>query len=374
MGEPLLLLQAASSYRGDLEDRRTAILVVGLNDHRGFLEEFLRWVGVHEPYQGARVRTQQIYRIDDAQKRVRVDMVVRLLTGEGATGTLVFIECKFNPATRMITLTGFPQSRGLTSSTALQQEAVAPSAGWSRSSLTATSTIRLDPCRRSTSTCSAGVKSPSWRAAPAGRAGGKSSRATRAQPRRNASCWRSGAYLKGDVAGALEDDDLVAIGRTDQAWNRVWALLERVSEILGWDAVYSDWTTLEGTTTVNYISAAPPDDSWLAGADDGWLYVAITNNEWDSVAAVGEPQIYAGWGVAPDREQLESLAQSPWPDMLRRAGLVPIFDRDGAYAFVRRDLRDFVTPASTISAQAQSIVDWARTAVDTALRAPQPEV
>lgn len=373
MGEPRLLLQAASSYRGDLEDRRTEILVVGLNDHRGFLEEFLRWVGVHEPYQGARVRTQQIYRIDDAQKRVRVDMVVRLLTGEGATGTLVFIECKFNPD-EDDHAHWFPPEQGPDQLTALQQEA----GGAERRLVAIVSDCDLvNPARPVPKEYEHVL---GWReiAELAGRAGGPSGwqelardpSATAAQ-RILLEIW---AYLKGDVVGALEDDDLVAIGRTDQAWNRVWAVLERVSEILGWDAVYSDWTTLEGTTTVNYISAAPPDDSWLARADDGWLYVAITNNEWDSVAAVGEPQIYAGWGVAPDREQLESLAQSPWPDMLRRAGLVPIFDRDGAYAFVRRDLRDFVTPASTISAQAQSIVEWARTAVDTALRAPQPEV
>ena len=85
------------------------------------------------------------------------------------------------------------------------------------------------------------------------------------------------AYLKGDVVGALEDEDLVAIGRADQAWNRVYAVLERVTESLGWDAVDDDWTTLEGTTSVNYIGTDPPDDSWLDRADGGWLYVVITN-------------------------------------------------------------------------------------------------
>lgn len=373
MGEPLLLLQAASRYRGDLEDRRTEILVVGLNDHRGFLEEFLRRAGVHRPWQGAKVRTQQIYRIGDAQKRVRVDVVIRLLTEDGATDTLVFIECKFNPD-EDDHAHWFPPEQGPDQLTALWQE----TAGAERRLVAIVSDCDLENPARPVPKEYEHVLG--WReiAELAGRAGGPGGwqelardPSAHAKQRVLLEIW---AYLKGDVVGALEDEDLVAIGHADQAWNRVYAVLERVSEILGWHAVDDEWTTLEGTTSVNYIGTEPPDDSWLDPADGGWLYVVITNNEWDSAAAVGEPQIYAGWGVGLDREQLDGLAKSDWPSMVRRAGLVPIFDRDGAYAFARRDLKDFVTPASTISGQARSIVEWARPAVETALRGPEPEL
>jgi len=371
MGSPLLLVEAASRYRGDLEDRRTELLAVALDEHAEFRDQLLRRLGVTDSYERAEVTTQRTYRVGSDRIRVRIDLVIRLMGSNGHQEALVFIENKFNPEASP-SARWFDDDQAQNQHAALQQEA-----GDASHRLAAiVSNCDLGHPRRWIPHEYGDALG--WRevAELAGLAGGPIGWQVLArEPTAPASqrvlleVW---AYLKGDAVGALEDDDLAALGRTALAWERVVALLSRVSEVLGWeDEVYDEWET-QAETGIVYIAGEAPAESWVATCEEGRLYVAITDGLWDDEAPVGEPQIYAGWGVVADRDARTVLASSSWPALVEGAGLVPIFDREGVYAFGRRDLKEFVRPGSTLSEQVSGSVEWIQAMLPTTLQAPEP--
>ena len=371
MGEPLLLIEAASRYRGDLEDRRTELLAVALNEHAAFRDELLRRFDVGATYRTAQIATQRTYRVNDGRDRVRIDLEIRLRDETGHQQAVVFIENKFNPD-ESPRARWFDENQPRNERAALEQEA-----GIAAERLAAiVSDCDLDNPRRQVP---AEYGRPlGWRevAEVAGIAGGQPgwqnlARET-AAPASQRVLLEFWAYLKGDTVGALEDEDLFVLGRSARAWERVEGLLTRLSESLGWDEeVLDDWES-EAATLISYIGGEPPPGTWLAQRQDGMLYVAITEGIWNDENPVGEPQIYAGWGIAAGREDRYATANSGWPASLEQAGLTALFDREGVYAFGRRNLKDLVTAGSTLSEQTRLVMPWVEETLSSTLKIAEP--
>ncbi len=179
-------------------------------------------------------------------------------------------------------------------------------------------------------------------------------------------------YLKGDTVGALDEDDLFVLGQTARAEDRIDALLERAAEELEWDEeVANDWLTA-GEAPIQYICGDAPEDTWLAKRRDGSLYALVTGAEWNDEAPTGEPQLYAGWGFSAKHEERDAIAKSDWPTTVSDAGLIPVFDPDGVYAFSRRGLRDIVESGSSLSTQVNLVVTWTQEVVTAALALEEP--
>jgi hypothetical protein len=93
MGEPLLLLEAASAYRGDLEDRLTELLCTALSEHDGFCRELLARIGVRSEFLRSEVLTQQSF----SEGPARLDLVIRSYDVTNRPLAVVFVESKYTP-------------------------------------------------------------------------------------------------------------------------------------------------------------------------------------------------------------------------------------------------------------------------------------
>lgn len=93
VGEPLLLLEAASRYQGDLEDRLTEMFAVALDAHDAFCRILVKEAGVKTDAAVFEVRTQQGF---DGQPRL-VDLVIRCRDEAGLVLATIFVENKYNP-------------------------------------------------------------------------------------------------------------------------------------------------------------------------------------------------------------------------------------------------------------------------------------
>jgi hypothetical protein len=364
VGDPLLLLEAASSYRGDLEDRLTELFATALSEHDGFCRELLEHIGVRDVLARFDVKTQQSFPDGPA----RVDLVIRGSDDASTPTAVVFIESKYNPRK-------LPSSYWFRDDQARQQAtALAGEPGEDRHLVA----IASDPDLLRRLIPDQYVPRIGWRgiAELANRAGGPDG--WQADARRPTASvaqrvllefW---TYLKGDTVGALEESDLDVLGQIVRAEDRVTALLERAAEELEWDEeVADDWIT-PGEAPIHYIGGEVPTHSWVAKRRDGSLYALVTGAEWNDESPAGEPQLYAGWGFSAKREERDAIATSPWPTTVTEAGLIALFEPDGIYVFSQRALSEIVERAGTLSAQASLLVSWAQEVVATALALPEP--
>jgi hypothetical protein len=370
LGAPLLLLEAASRYRGDLEDRRTELLAVAFNEHTDFQGRLLERLGATDSHTAAEVTTQETVR--GSKGTSRIDVLIRLSNEIGGSAGCVFIEVKFNPDNR-------PDAWWFTPGQASAQRAALDetSRHGSNRLVAIVSDCDLNNPRRPVPDEYDDVIG--WReiAELAGESGGPTGWQSLARESTALASQRVllevWSYLKGDAVGALEDEDVAALARSGVAWDRVDALLRRLSEDLSWDGqVYTDWEIPDGPDVV-YISGAPAPNSWLAEREDGWLYVALTDGLWESESPITEPQLYAGWGLPADAAARASLADSRWPSDVEQTGRVPVFDSEGVYVFGHQELRTFVHRRSTLTAQVGPILGWVRATIEATLAAPQPK-
>jgi hypothetical protein len=366
MGEPLLLLEAASRYRGDLEDRLTELFAVALSEHEGFCREVLTHVGVRAVPPKIRIRTQETF----SEGPARVDVVIRGSSDSDDPLVVVFFENKYNPR-KLTNSYWFDRVQAKNQAQALRSQPEPDK------HLVAVASDR-DLHRRRPEIPPQYGQSIGWNqiADLAHRAGGPigwqtdARRPSAAVPQRILlEFW---AYLKGDTVGALDEDDISVLGQIPRVENRVTRLLERVADELDWDeGVDVDWST-EGDAPIFYIAAEAPAGSWVSKKDNGARYALVAGAEWSDTGPVGQPQLYAGCGFTVKRDERHSVQKSPWPALVQKAGLFPVFDSDGIYVFARRPLSEIVHPRATLSAQVAHVAEWIQNSVDAALAAPCP--
>jgi hypothetical protein len=286
VGEPLLLLEAASTYRGDLEDRLTELLCTALAEHEAFWNELLTRLGVSERVVRSSVLTQQSF----PEGPARVDLVIRAYDDADRPVAVIFIENKYNPR-KLPSRYWFTDDQAGRQANALASQ---PAADHHLVAIASDFDLRRLPVP-------AEYKHQlGWRdiAELANRSGGSQGWQTNA--RQSSTCvpqrvllefW---TYLKGDTVGALTDDDLEALGQIVRAEDRVTSLLEQVADLLKWDDdVSDDWIT-SGKSPASYVAQEAPEGNWLADRRDGAFYVAIANAEWNDTSQYGQPHVYAG--------------------------------------------------------------------------------
>ena len=203
MGDPLLLVVAASRYRGDLEDRLTEIFATALSEHEGFCRELLEHLDLVAP-DGLEVKTQQSFRAGPA----RIDLVIRGYDRSGGPTVVVFIESKYNPR-KLADSYWFDDDQARRELRALESQPA------SERRLVA---LASDRDLRKRLVPDAYEYRLGWReiADLADRAGGtvgwqsQARRSSESVPQRVLlEFW---TYLKGDTVGALNEDDLFVLG------------------------------------------------------------------------------------------------------------------------------------------------------------------
>lgn len=364
MGDPLLLLEAASSYRGDQEDRLTEVFATALSEHGALCSELLTRIGILLSCARYEVKTQQFF--PDAP--ARVDLVIRGYDAAGTATVVVFIESKYNPR-KLPNSYWFNDDQAHRQAVALQGQlgqehrlvAIASDLDLRRRPVPRQYEPRLG-WREIAELANLAGGGDGWQA--------DARRATASVPQRVLlEFW---TYLKGDTVGALNEDDLFVLGQTVRAEQRVEALLERVAEELEWDeTVENDWITA-GEAPIQYVGADPPPDSWLATRRDGSMYALVAGAEWNDQSPAGEPQLYAGCGFSAKREERDAIARSDWPATVEKAQLIALLEPDGIYLLARRPLGDIVAGASSLSAQSSLVATWVREMTAIALGVPAP--
>ena len=363
MGDPLLLLEAASRYRGDLEDRLTEIFATTLSEHEGFCHQLLLHLGVITP-ERLEVKTQQSFRDGPA----RIDLVIRGYDRTGWPTAVVFIESKYNPR-KLVDSYWFDddqagrQARALGSQPAAERRLVA---------------LASDHDLRKRPVPAAYEYRLGWREIGdlANRAGGMDGWQVETRRSNESVAQRVllefWSYLKGDAVGALNEDDLFVLGGTVRAEDRVTTLLEHAAEDLGWDdEVSDDWVTA-GEAPIQYVTGDAPPETWVAGRRDGLVYALVSGAEWTDESPEGRPHVYAGCGFSAKREERDSVAKSDWPSSLATQGLLAIFDPDGIYVFGARPLSEIVEQANTLSGQVGLLVTWIQEIVESVLSISGP--
>jgi hypothetical protein len=364
VGDPLLLLEAASSYRGDLEDRLTEVLATALSEHDGFCRALLARVGVLSRPTRLEVKTQESFPDGPA----RIDVVIRGYSALNTPTVVVFIENKYNPRK-------LPSPYWFDDDQAGRQVAALSHQPGEEHRLVA---IASDIDLRRYDVPDEYAPQIGWReiadlANAAGGADGWQLQARRAdEPASQRVLVEFWAYLKGDTVGALDEDDLFVLGQTVRAEDRVEALLERAAEQLEWDATVDDEWFTAGGAPIQYINGDAPEDSWLSTRRDGSVYALVSGGAWTDGSPVGEPQLYAGLGFSAKREERDAVAKSVWTTSVAATGLVALFESDGIYVFSQRALREIVESASSLSAQVNLVVTWVAAVVATALALPEP--
>lgn len=364
VGEPLLLLEAASAYRGDLEDRLTELLGTALAEHEGFRNELLSHVGVRPPFAQSSVLTQQSF----PEGPARVDLVIRTYDDAGRPVAVIFVENKYNPRK-------LANPYWFTDEQARRQASVLASQSAAEHRLVAIASdfdLRRLPVpdeyehklgwRRIAELADASGGGHGWQTS--------ARRPTTSVPQRVLlEFW---TYLKGDTVGALSDDDLETLGQIVRAESRVKALLEQVADLLGWEdaKVYDDWLTA-GESPIHYIACEARKEHWLDRRTDGGVYVLVANAEWNDTSQYGQPHVYAGVGFSAEREECVALTESTWRAEVQQAG-AEIFDTDGIYALAGKPLAEVVAEGQTLSGQAGALADWARSTIDSIETLPAP--
>lgn len=364
MGQPLLLLEAASAYQGDLEDRLTEVLATALSEHAGFCRTFVSHIGVAAEFVRCTVRTQESFSVGPA----RLDLVIRAFGASDEEVAVLFVENKYNPHK-------LPDPYWFTEDQACRQRAALASQTAGERHLVAIASDR--DLRRPIPPEYA--RTLGWRAVAelANISGGEGGwQALARQPSAPASqrilleFW---AYLKGDTVGAIDNDDLETLGRIVRAEDRVSALLEHVAEALSWDEtdVAEDWVT-GGESPIQYISRGAGEDSWLGERMGGSQYVLIANAEWHDTSPAGQPHLYAGGGFFAKREERSTLAQTDWAKEVQSAGMNVFMDADGVYMLAGQPLAEVLATADTLSGQARRVASWAQDALSMLESLPKP--
>jgi hypothetical protein len=367
MGEPRLLLEAASSYRGDQEDRLTELLAVALHEHSGFCRAMLAECGVNWESTHVDVSTQQTIRAGPA----RIDLVIRASDAASDRSAVVFIESKYNPDRRSDAYwfddrQASRQAVALSAQPEAEQHLVAiasehdhtrgvpslyqrPVLGWA---------AMAELVYRSGG-------SPGWEIEARGPA-------TPVSQRILLEFW---TYLKGDAVGAIDNEDLLALGLIVRAQERIEVLLQGVADALDWETSFGEadsWET-PGENPIVYIIGTPDPDSWPASRKGmGALYALVSFGEWNDTGPIGEPQLYAGCGFDAKREERNLLASSDWPAQIEAQGLRFVTDSDGVYVFDRRPMAEIVAGANSLSAQISLATSWVDEAVRRALAVRWP--
>lgn len=366
MGRPSLLLAAASTYRGDLEDRLTEVFAVALSEHDGFCRRFLSRVGVEPQFVQCAVFTQEWFPLP----RARLDVVIRACDSSHQQVAVVFIENKYNP---------YRHSRPywFTDEQAGRQHAALASEGTGERHLVAIASDH--DLHRGFEVPPQYGRKFGWRevAELAYSAGGERGWEEDARkpdaPAAQRVLLEFWAYLKGDAVGAIEHHDLEALGRIAQAEERVSALLRNVADELGWyDAkVLDDWST-GGGAPAKYIACSDGADSWLAQREGGTQYVVISNASWLDERPAGEPHLYAGAGFDAEPTKRSALTDSGWSQAVEAAGMNVVDDDAGVYMLAAKPLAEVIGEADMLSTQVQLVKAWARTAFGVLASLPEP--
>jgi hypothetical protein len=373
VGKPLLLLEAASRYRGDQEDRLTEVLAAAMHENADFCGRLLKRWGLNVTPDRYEIATQQTFLVEEG--RVRIDLVVRAFDAENEQRAIVFLESKYNPQ-RSLGARWFDPDQS-----AKELAALSALDGSAEKRLVAiVSDCDLHhPTRLIPGEYDKRVGRLGWREVGdlADEAGGPSDWKVAARAHEAPASQRVllefVSYLKGDAMGALNDDDLLAITGAERAQKRIDALLERAAEGLRWDETLGDDWQTGGGAAITYVAGEAPADTWLHDREEGLLYALIADRSWDDEAPTGEPRIYAGWGFSAKREEREATAASPWADGVRALGVEPIFDDDGIYGLASRPLSQMVDGGTaTLSGQVNWLVAWVQGALLQTLAVPGP--
>lgn len=374
MGAPRLLVEAASSYSGDLEDRHTELLAVALNEHPAFLDRLVKELDLKAIYARADIATQTSY-LSETGQRCRIDLEIRLMSRGEKQAAVIFIECKYNPDGRRNHhwfVDPYGMAQGPVQKAVLDQER--GSVEKVLASIVSDCDLRrIDFPKEYELSKRLGWKKiadlineaggePGWqRAARAANAV--------ASQRVLLEVW---SYLKGDAVGALDDTDLQALSGAARMEERVEALLRRISEMRGWDQYQQpgkDWGS--AATWLRYITAPVVDSPWPGGEAPAF-YVVITGRPWDVLDAVGNPQMYAGFGADwGNGLRGEDVDQARWQQQIGRQ-LKAVVDADGCFVFGARSLSELLGSGRTLSDQAGQSLRWIEEALMAAREAPPP--
>jgi hypothetical protein len=375
VGKPRLLLEAASSYRGDQEDRLTELLAVALHEHTGFCSSMLSVCGARWMPSQVEVSTQE----DIPEGPARIDLIIRAKSEETGRSAVIFIESNYNPDRQ-------PQPYWFDEQQAKREARALDAQPEMERHLVA---VASDHDLASRDVPSQYEHKIRWRqiadlAYSSGGDHGWELKARRpdalASQRILLEFW---SYLKGDTVGAIDGDDLLALGLERRANRRVEALLDRVADELGsyeadrrrptWEShCYTDWST-PGGFPIRYIIGEPDRGSRpRSRGHEGAMYALLSWAEWEDTGLVGEPQLYAGCGFVAEASERDALAHTDWCEQVRRAGLMFLTDRDGIYVFDRRPASDISADTMTLTDQVTLVTEWVKDAVSRALDLPDP--
>ncbi len=366
MGRPLLLLEAAYSYRVDGEDRLTELFATALSAHPGFCRE------LHEKLNlpgGERYLIATQHRVSP---ECRLDMRIEARSLDGATTSVVYSEHKldgywFSDGQVAREKAGLEAERAadkrLICVISADELATLQAAEPNTPARTATAMDFDEPFTWSDI---AGLARQAGRAWPAPWGGsGWADRALEASaPAAQRVLVEFLAYLEEDeVPEAISADDLLAFRIADQAQTKVESMLTLAARHVAAfplsaedeDTVYDD----ESSTGVplTCINFDLPEEHWLATDENSVLSAAIATTNAGAPWADEEPHVYAGLYIA-DEYATAAQADREWIAAAATHNLGALAYEPGLWIVGTRLLSDFTATGVTLETQAAALGRW----------------
>ncbi len=384
MGEPLLLVEAAGSYRSGSEDRLTEIMATALNAHDGFSRLLLKDLEV-DGWRHVEVNTQQGF---GGESRL-VDIVIYCFDSGGRPSATVFIENK---------LEGYWFSEGQAQRQRVALEATKHQGG---KRVLAGITEDSDLARSDSAQYGRFAFKPGlhydrvlvWSEVEAlARQAGEGYQAPwggadwqrRALNPETPACQRLLyefiTYLGGEALAALDKDTVLALKWWESAEDRVVNLLELT---VGANGDFTplekkpDDLVIEGETMTGrlcwVVSFEPSQRHWLTSRTDGQLDLLIALSEYDDDRPVREPHIYAGISFAVDRDERRAIENaSEWKASLEAQGFRMYPDRGVVSVYRGTPLNWIIQQGSTVNDQAGALATWTAETFSAAQLLPSP--
>ncbi len=367
MGRPLLLLEAAYSYRDNGEDRLTELFAAALNSHPGFCHE------LHEKLKlphGERHLIETQHRVSP---ECRLDMRIEARSVDGATTSVVYSEHKIDGY-------WFSDGQVARERTGLEVESAAEKRFICVISANELATLQAagPSAPAGTATAMDFDESLTWSdiaslARQAGRAwpdpwGGPGWADRALEPSAPAAqrvLVEFLAYLKeeDEVPEAISADDLLAFRIADQAQTKVESILTLAAQHVDVfrlsaedkDTVYHDESTKGVPLTC--VDFDLPDEHWLAADENSVLSAAIARTNAAAPWGEEEPHVYAGLYIA-DEHAAAAQADREWMAAAATRNLGALAYEPGLWVVGTRLLSDFTAAGATLDIQAAALGRW----------------
>jgi hypothetical protein len=366
MGRPLLLLEAAYSYRASGEDRLTELFAATLASHPGFCRALHEQIGLPG---GERYLIATQHRIG---AECRLDLRIEARDAGGATRSVIYSEHKVD---------GYwfsdgqvaRENAGLEDERADEKRFICVVSAGELATLEATDsnpppgTVRADDFARVFSwTDVAGLARQAGRAWPDpwGGSGWEDRALEPCAPAAQRVLVEFLAYLKEDeVPEAISADDLLAFRIADEAKTKIDSILMLAAQHVGafhqsaedQDIVYDDWSATG--VPLRCVNFELPEAHWLAANEDSVLSAAIATTNAAAPWAGEEPYVYAGLYIA-NEPAAGAQTDREWIATATADNLEILHYEPGLWIVGTRLLSGFTAVGTTLEAQAAALGPW----------------